>query len=320
MIEAIMLWNEPNNLSHWDRTQDEDWAQFAEMISLAGERLTRIAPGLTRVLGGISPIDAGFVQNVFGRGIRDAVDVVAVHGFPLDWNRWHVEDWPRRVQAVRGVAGDRPVWATEVGASSMSSEALQAWGVDAMLDQLWPAADRVFWYALMDLPERWEAVTRHRGSEGMAYYRHFRMGIFDADGRPKPAAARVAEWVQRGVGICEWVYWREDARFERMLRLLETLGVHRVRTGIGWADWDRPGAEEWFDSVMRRLEPFEVTLTLCFTPARAGRVPHHTSPPVRLTDFADFCETIVRRYANVPVLKDSSQLHGTCDDFSRVIV
>jgi hypothetical protein len=42
-----------------------------------------------------------------------------------------------------------------------------------------------------------------------------------------------------------------------------------------------------------------VTLTLCFTPARAGRLPHHTSPPINLGDFADFCETIVRRYGRV---------------------
>jgi hypothetical protein len=48
---------------------------------------------------------------------------------------------------------------------------------------------------------------------------------------------------------------------------------------------------------MHELEPFEVTLTLCFTPARAGRTPHHTSPPLHLDDFADFCETVVRRYA-----------------------
>jgi sugar phosphate isomerase/epimerase len=93
------------------------------------------------------------------------------------------------------------------------------------------------------------------------------------------------------------VYWQEESRFERMLRLLEELGVRKVRTGIGWADWDRPGAAQWFDRVMRRLEPFDVTLTLCFTPARAGRRPHHTSPPLNLSDFADFCETIVRRYA-----------------------
>jgi hypothetical protein len=92
------------------------------------------------------------------------------------------------------------------------------------------------------------------------------------------------------------VYWREQARFEKMLDQVRALGVRRVRTGIGWADWDRPGAAEWFDAVMQALSGFEVTLTLCFTPARAGRVPHHTSPPLRLDDFADFCETIVRRY------------------------
>jgi len=50
---------------------------------------------------------------------------------------------------------------------------------------------------------------------------------------------------------------------------------------------------------MSQLADFDVTLTLCFTPARAGKTPHHTSPPVNLGDFADFCETIVRRYAGV---------------------
>jgi beta-xylosidase len=297
VIEAVMLWNEPNNLSHWDRTQDPDWALFAEMIRLAGERLNAIAPGLPRVLGGISPIDPAFIQNVFSRDLSRAVDVVAVHGFPLDWNRWHLTEWPSRIQSVRDVNPHKPVWATEVGASSLVSESLQAWAVDATLEQLTPAADRVFWYALMDLPERWEAVTRHRGSEGTAYYRHFRMGVCDADGRPKPGAGRLARWADRGVGVCEWVYWREEGRFEVMLQLLQELGIRKVRTGIGWADWDRPGAMDWFDYVMRRLEPFELTLTLCFTPARAGRAPHHTSPPIRLGDFADFCETIVQRYA-----------------------
>jgi beta-xylosidase len=297
VIEAVMLWNEPNNLSHWDRQQDPEWALYAEMIRLAGERLTRSAPGVPRVLGGISPIDPDFIRNVFTRGARDAVDIVAVHGFPFDWNRWHVQEWPRRVESIRVASGGKPIWATEVGASSIVSESLQAWAVDATLEQLAPAAQRVFWYALMDLPERWEAVTRHRGSEGTAYYRHFRMGVCDAEGRPKPAATRLAHWAEQGVGVCEWVYWQEEARFTRMLDLLDRLGIRRLRTGIGWADWDRPGAEAWFDSIMRRLERFDVTLTLCFTPARAGRTPHHTSPPLELSDFADFCEAIVKRYA-----------------------
>ena len=31
MIEAVMLWNEPNNLSHWDFEIDKDWGIYAEM-------------------------------------------------------------------------------------------------------------------------------------------------------------------------------------------------------------------------------------------------------------------------------------------------
>jgi len=226
-----------------------------------------------------------------------------VHGFPLDWNRWHLDEWPARIETIREVSGGKPVWATEVGASSFVSKTLQAWAIDATLDQLASCADRIFWYALMDLPERWEAVTRHRAGEGSAYYRHFRMGVCDADGQPKPAAPLLADWAARDVGVCEWIFWREQARFERMLRLLRDLGIRRVRTGIGWADWDRPDAAEWFDSVMQALEPFAVTLTLCFTPARAGRTPHHTSPPINLSDFADFCEVIARRYAPVQLIK-----------------
>lgn len=300
MIEAVMLWNEPNNLSHWDRSLDPDWSLFAEMLGLAGERLGRVAPGIPRVLGGISPIDPHFVRRLFEHGLGASIDVIAVHGFPMDWNRWHLKEWPSRIATIREVSGGKPVWATEVGASSLVSPVLQAWAVDAILEQLAPCTERVFWYALMDLPECWEAVTRHRASEGSAYFRHFRMGICDADGHPKLAAARVSDWATRGVGVCEWVYWREQQRLDRMLALLSELGIRRVRTGLGWADWDRPGAEEWFDYVMQRLAPFDVTLTLCFTPARAGRKPHHTSPPVRLADFADFCEAVVSRYAGTP--------------------
>lgn len=198
-----MLWNEPNNLSHWDRNQDPEWALFAEMVRMAGNRLGSVAPGLTRVLGGISPIDPLFIRNLFDRGIGSAIDVVAVHGFPLDWNRWHLGEWPARIERIRALIGDKPVWATEVGAASLVSPALQAWAVDAMLGELVEATDRVFWYSLMDLPERWEAVTRHRGSEGSAYYRHFRMGLYSSDGQPKLAASRLAAWATRGVGICE---------------------------------------------------------------------------------------------------------------------
>ena len=39
-----------------------------------------------------------------------------------------------------------------------------------------------------------------------------------------------------------------------------------LRTGLSWADSFRPGAQRWFDRQMRALEPFDVTVTFCYTP------------------------------------------------------
>ena len=35
MIEAAMIWNEPNNKSHWAFEHDPQWALFSEMAGLA---------------------------------------------------------------------------------------------------------------------------------------------------------------------------------------------------------------------------------------------------------------------------------------------
>ena len=53
-----------------------------------------------------------------------------------------------------------------------------------------------------------------------------------------------------------------------------------LRTGLSWADSFRPNADAWFDRQMRALEPFEMTVTFCFTPEHRGS-PNHTSPPRR---------------------------------------
>jgi len=57
MITGIMLWNEPNNLSHWDFQMDPEWRQFSAMITGAARAIRERAPRLQLVLGGISPID-----------------------------------------------------------------------------------------------------------------------------------------------------------------------------------------------------------------------------------------------------------------------
>jgi len=59
----------------------------------------------------------------------------------------------------------------------------------------------------------------------------------------------------------------------------------------------RRHAQAWFDRQMRALERFDVTVTFCFTPESAGVRPHHTSPPVDTSRFAEFCAAQVRRYS-----------------------
>jgi hypothetical protein len=66
---------------------------------------------------------------------------------------------------------------------------------------------------------------------------------------------------------------------------------------LSWADSRRPGAEAWFDRQMAKLAPFDVTVTYCFTPEACGSKPHHTSPPARPLEFAEFCGRMTRRYA-----------------------
>ena len=74
------------------------------------------------------------------------------------------------------------------------------------------------------------------------------------------------------------------------------LGVAYIRTGLSWADWLTPGAEAWFDRLMRALEPFATTVTFCFTPEAQGIEPHHTSAPREPEAFAAFCAEMLRRY------------------------
>ena len=291
MVEAVMLWNEPNNLSHWDFKLDPDWKMFAKMVLAASEAIRRENPELPIVLGGISPIDPHFIDLLGSYGVLDAVDVVSVHGFPLDWNHWQLQDWPKKIDEIRAVTS-KPVWVSEAGVSSFGAEEVQVFGMQRTAELLLPIVDRVHWYSLLDLPAAWSATTRHKEAEGSAYYRHYYMGLLREDGTPKLAAGSFP----KGLGICQWFHY-EDPRLELAVDWLKRLGVKYLRTGVSWADWYRENAEAWFDRQMQALEPFNTTLTLCFTPEHMGMAPHYTSPPKRAEDFAEFAVWAVRKYA-----------------------
>ena len=294
MIDSVMLWNEPNNLSHWNFHIDPGWSTYAAMVKLAGEAVRAENPRLMRVLGGISPIDPEFLRNLQSQGGLQQVDAVAVHGFPLDWNHWNINEWPCKLREVRQVA-DLPLWISEVGASSFGAEEVQHFGLKRSAELLVGAVDRIHWYSLYDLPRAWPATTRHREAEGSAYYRHFYMGLLREDGSPKQALADFPNYTP-ALGICQWFHY-EDHRLDDAVRWLKDLGVRHLRTGLSWADSFRENADAWFDRQMNALEPFDVTVTFCFTPEHCGVEPHHTSPPKEIGQYADFCARMVRRYA-----------------------
>jgi beta-xylosidase len=294
VIEAVMLWNEPNNKSHWDFDVDPDWTKFAAMTRNAARAIRAEAPGLRRVLGGISPIDPAFIKGLEAKGVMAEVDVVAVHGFPLDWNHWMIDEWPARLDEIRAVTA-LPVWVSEVGVSSFGAEEVQEFGLTRTAELLIGRAERIHWYSLFDLPRAWPATTRHREAEGSSYYRHFYMGLLREDGTPKRALHRFAELAPE-LGLCQWIHF-DDPRLDAIVRWLRDLGVRRVRTGLSWADSFRPGADAWFDRQMRALDPFDVTVTYCFTPEHLGERAHHTSAPRDLEAYAEFCARMTRRYA-----------------------
>ena len=294
MIEAVMLWNEPNNKSHWDFETDEGWRLFAAMAKLAADAVRAENPRLLRVLGGISPIDPNFVLNMKEQGVLDRLDVVAVHGFPLDWNHWMLDEWPDKLAEIRAVT-DLPVWVSEVGVSTFGAEEVQEFGLRRTAELLTGRSERVHWYSLYDLPRAWPATTRHREAEGSSYYRHFYMGLLREDGSPKRALWQFPDYTP-ALGICQWFHF-EDHRLDDAVLWLRKLGVRHLRTGLSWADSYRPGWEAWFDRQMSALEEFDVTVTFCFTPEQRGLLPHYTSPPRHPEEFADFCARMVRRYA-----------------------
>ena len=292
MVEAIVLWNEPNNLSHWNFNLDPGWERFAELVKRGSTAIREVNPAMTVVLGGVSSCDCDFLRLMASYGVMEHVDAVGVHGFPLDWNHWQLAEWPDRVAEARDVTG-KPIWVTEVGISSFGAEEVQEFGFRKTLQLLEDQVERVHWYSLFDLPPSWPAETRHKEAEGSSYYRHYYLGLVRDDGGEKLAV----KWFPRdgSVGFCQWFHF-EDPRLDDAVEWMKAHGVTYLRTGLSWADSFRPNAWEWFDRQMEALKDFRVALTLCFTPAHLGLEEHHTSPPRDVEEFARFARAAMERY------------------------
>ncbi len=293
MLSSLKIWNEPNNLSHWDFHLDPGWRIYARLVRETVAAVRRVDPELPVVLGGLSPIDPEFLRRVREQGALEGVAALGVHGFPYDWNLWPAREFPDRIAAIRREF-ERPVWVTETGASSFPGERVAAWGLGRLRSLL--AGQRVYWYTLLDLPPRFKATTRHQEAEGCAYWRHFHFGLLRHDGTPKRALRHFTP----EFGICQWFNFRDEETLERTVRWLERLGVRRIRTGLSWAESRLEGGWSWLDRIMDALAPFEVCATLCFTPSGCGLRDHHTAPPRRVEEFVGFARRVAERYGASP--------------------
>ena len=305
MVEAFVLWNEPNNLSHWNFHLDPEWKRFSEMVKLASRAIRNVNPRIPIVLGGVSACDCDFQRLMSSYGVIEHVDAVGVHGFPLDWNHWPIDAWTDRLGEAALVSG-KPVWVTEVGASSFGAEEVQVFGFERTLQLIRGLTPRIHWYSLFDLPPTWPAETRHKEAEGSSYYRHYYLGLLKSDGAPKLAESSFP--TDGSVGLCQWFHF-QDHRIESAVAWMTQHNVRYLRTGLSWADAYRPNAVEWFDRQMALLSEFQVALTLCFTPAHLGVEEHHTSPPRDLNQFAEFAAWAADRYASdksTPAIEESS--------------
>lgn len=296
MIEAVQIWNEPNHPPYWDESQDPEWREFAQMAGYGAQAIRETAPHLPVLLPGLNPTDSEVLARWKELGLLERFDAVAAHGFPMDWSLWQINDWPRQIAAVRAVMG-LPLWITETGASTFGADEAQVIALRRtaqVLRERGADVERVYWSSLLDLPPTWEPNSRHRESEGSAYYRNFYLGLLRADRTPKPALEVFREYLPE-MGISQWFYF-EDPRLDFAVEWLHRLGVRRVRTVISWADWYRPNALAWFDRQMTALAPFDTTIVFCFTPPSYGRTAHHTSPPRYPERFGAFASEVIRRY------------------------
>lgn len=192
-FESLELWNEPNNRYKWDfERYDPDWSKFGTMISAAGA-VAREA-GVPSVLGGMMPVDHHWLGLMQSYGVLDVVDVVAIHSFPhmwwdkypnWDWHRhWH--GWDAKLAYVNAAAASKPVWVTETGLATWDLDQRSPARHELQCQSLRRAAaapaDRVYWYSLIDLDPRREAIEGFHVDEN-----EYHLGLSTYRGSRKPA-------------------------------------------------------------------------------------------------------------------------------------
>jgi CDP-paratose 2-epimerase len=198
-FSSLELWNEPNNRLKWNFVDfDPQWSKFAEMIGAAAYWAKQ--RNITTVLGGMIPVDHHWLQLMDRGGVLNYIDVIAIHAFPGMWWPgqpnwdWHEkwEGWEQKLAYIRQYAHGKPIWVTETGIATwdlalnrISKYELQ---VKMLEEAAKSSADRLYWYSLIDLDPKREAIEGFHIDEN-----EYHMGLLRFDGTKKHAFNRFKE-------------------------------------------------------------------------------------------------------------------------------
>ncbi|PTL54852.1 hypothetical protein C7Y72_19910 [Paraconexibacter algicola] len=202
-LAGLEVWNEPNLPGFWapqDAARD-----YVRLVRATRQELLRVAPRLPLVAGALAGGDAPFLEQLYGEGLADEIDVLSVHayndgrpperGLPARFAR---AAFRQGLLAVKGVVerrdAGRTVWVTEIGWNTSTQrgelfndgvgEAEQAAYLGRALARLQAPGtalgfpESVFVYRLRD--------PRQAPADPQQNY-----GLIAADGRRKPAFAAV---------------------------------------------------------------------------------------------------------------------------------
>lgn len=178
-FEWVELWNEPDQLSEWDRTLDPHWQSFCAMVGGAAYWAQR--RGKRTLLAGLNVYDPNWLELMFRRGVMQYIDAVGIHGFPGTYEAsW--ESWNSVVHSVQQILTQHrsgaEIWISATGYSTWRHEEYAQ--LRAFTAALETSVERVYWYSARDLNPDYAARDGFHADD-----REYHFGLHANDGTPK---------------------------------------------------------------------------------------------------------------------------------------
>ena len=119
-MPCVEIWNEPNLQGFWRGRPDG--AEYASLLIPAYRKIKELNPGIAVAYGGTSLIPLDYIEASFKAGAAQAMDVMCIH--PYRCNEMPEEYLATELAGLRKLmerygAGDKPIWFSEMGYSSV---------------------------------------------------------------------------------------------------------------------------------------------------------------------------------------------------------